>query len=158
MLAAPKTIDCTPTWSGILPVLIALLQNSRTRKDGTIELERMAKLADKYVQAQKQMPEPPLIIKITEDFTAGLDLRNPVEAAAYLKAASHFLSGWPQDWSAERLCLALLDEESADQPHVQCWEGVTRDLHPADDPYLFVEELINSLAEDFLVFAKQISR
>jgi hypothetical protein len=95
---------------------------------------------------------PPAIIKMNEDFSAGLDLRNPTEAAAYLKAASHFLSGWPQDWSAERLCLAMLDEESPDKNQVKLWETLIKDVHPMDDPWLFVEDLISSLAEDFLSF------
>lgn len=98
------------------------------------------------------LPEPPAIIKLKEDFSAGLDLRDPVQAAAYLKAASHFLSGWPQDWSAERLCLAMLDEESPDQKEVKHWESIVKNLHPMDDPWLFTEELISSLAEDFLAF------
>ena len=100
----------------------------------------------------KLPPEPPAIIKLNEDFSAGLDLRKPVQAAAYLKAASHFLAGWPQDWSAERLALAMIDEESPDQKDVKPWECIVKDLHPMDDPFLFVEEIISSLAEDFLVF------
>jgi hypothetical protein len=101
---------------------------------------------------KNMLPEPPAIIRLNEDFSAGLDLRHPIQAAAYLKAASHFLAGWPQDWSAERLCLAMIDEESPDQKDVKPWECVVKDLHPMDDPFLFVEELISSLAEDFLVF------
>lgn len=102
------------------------------------------------------LPTPPAIIKIREeDFSAGLDLRNPLEASAYLKAASHFLSSWPQEWSAERLCLAMIDEESPDQSFVKPWEVAVRDLHPMDDPWLFVEELINGLAEDFLIFLSE---
>jgi len=102
------------------------------------------------------LPSPPAIIKIKEeDFSAGLDLRNPLEASAYLKAASHFLSSWPQDWSAERLCLAMIDEESLDKEKVKPWEALTKDLHPMDDPLFFVEELINGLAEDLLIFLSE---
>jgi len=102
------------------------------------------------------LPTPPAIIKIKEeDFSAGLDLRNPLEASAYLKAASHFLSSWPQDWSAEQLCLAMIDEESLDKEKVKPWEVLTKDLHPMDDPLFFVEELINGLAEDFLIFLSE---
>lgn len=104
---------------------------------------------------KNMLPELPVIIKLKEDFSAGLDLREPVQAAAYLKAASHFLSSRPQDWSAERLCLAMIDEESPDQKDVKPWECITKDLHPMDDPWFFVEELINSLAEDFLVFLSE---
>lgn len=49
-----KTIDCTPTWSGILPVILALIQNPNTKKDGMIELKRMAELADAYVAENKK--------------------------------------------------------------------------------------------------------
>lgn len=104
---------------------------------------------------KNMLPEPPAIIKLKEDFSAGLDLREPVQAAAYLKAAGHFLSSWPQDWSAERLCLAMINEESPDQKDVKPWECITKNLHPRDDPWFFVEELINSLAEDFLVFLSE---
>ena len=103
------------------------------------------------------LPQPPAVIKVNTDFSAGLDLRNPIEAAAYLKAASHFLSGWPQDWSAERLCLAMVDEESPDKSKVLLWETITKDVHSMDDPYLYVEELINGLAEDFLMFLAEQS-
>jgi hypothetical protein len=101
---------------------------------------------------KETLPESPAVIKIKEDFSAGLDLRNPLEAAAYLKAASHFLSSWPQEWCAERLCLAMIDEESPDQSFVKPWEAAVRDLHAMDDPWFFVEELICGLAEDFLIF------
>jgi hypothetical protein len=103
------------------------------------------------------LPQPPAVIKVNTDFSAGLDLRNPIEAAAYLKAASHFLSGWPQDWSAERLCLAMVDEESPDKSKVLLWETITKDAHPMDDPYLYVEEFINGLAEDFMMFLAEQS-
>jgi hypothetical protein len=51
---APRTIDCTPTWSSILPILIELVNKSRTRKDATIELDRMAKMADAYIAMMKK--------------------------------------------------------------------------------------------------------
>lgn len=50
----PKMIDCTPTWSNILPLLLELLQNSKTRPDATLELQRMAQAADAYVASQKE--------------------------------------------------------------------------------------------------------
>jgi len=49
-----KTIDCTPTWSGILPVILALIQNPNTKKDGLHELQRMAELADAYMAENKK--------------------------------------------------------------------------------------------------------
>lgn len=41
-------IDCTPTWEGILPVLLTLLENGNAQGKATAkaELVKMAKLAD----------------------------------------------------------------------------------------------------------------
>lgn len=46
-----QTIDLTPTWSAMLPSMIALLNTGKFEpiKIATEELERMAKLADAYV-------------------------------------------------------------------------------------------------------------
>lgn len=46
-----ETIDITPTWSGILPALLLTLAQGtdKGQKIAIEELERMAKLADKYV-------------------------------------------------------------------------------------------------------------
>lgn len=47
-LAAPITIDMTPTWSGILPALVAVLQSGTAEGQAIAldELRRMAALAD----------------------------------------------------------------------------------------------------------------
>ena len=105
------------------------------------------------------LPPPPAVIKVSYDYDQGLDLRNPLHAAAYLKAASHFLSSWPQEWEAEKLCLALIaDEEDesafADRQKIVPWEAISKhEPHPMDDT--FVEDLINGLAEDFLIFLSE---
>lgn len=46
-----KTIDITPTWSEILPALLLLLKskNAEARLTAEVELERMAKLADRQM-------------------------------------------------------------------------------------------------------------
>lgn len=51
-----ETIDMTPTWEGLLPVLLLLLQGETldSRKVATDELTRMAKLADLYVASVKE--------------------------------------------------------------------------------------------------------
>lgn len=51
-----KTIDLTPTWQGILPSLIALLNSDslKSRQVAESELRRMAGLADGYVQLSKE--------------------------------------------------------------------------------------------------------
>ena len=43
-----KTIDLTPTWRGILPALLALLENPATQRDALDELSKMALAADRY--------------------------------------------------------------------------------------------------------------
>jgi len=47
---ATQYIDMTPTWEGILPILIAGIENGtfESRKTAIEELMRMAKLADAY--------------------------------------------------------------------------------------------------------------
>lgn len=51
-----ETIDMTPTWQGILPLLLAAVENgttAETRNNAMTELRRMAQIADDYVAAQK---------------------------------------------------------------------------------------------------------
>ena len=82
-----------------------------------------------------------------------IDSKKPSHAAAYLKAASHILSGWPQDWDAEHLALALVDDENPDQEKVSLWNPIK--LMAADedtDPYLKSDQMICDLAEDFIEF------
>lgn len=54
---SPKTIDLTPTWSDILPVMLAVIQNPDAPQESRTvmfaELGRMAKVADRYVAFQK---------------------------------------------------------------------------------------------------------
>jgi hypothetical protein len=59
--AAPtqRTIDMTPTWHGILPMLLTGWTdgNATGRKIALEELQRMARLADAYVAEHKGEPE-----------------------------------------------------------------------------------------------------
>jgi hypothetical protein len=48
-----KTIDLTPTWRGVLPALLALLENPTTKRDALRELSRMAGAADSYLELRK---------------------------------------------------------------------------------------------------------
>ncbi len=50
-----QTVDLTPTWRGILPALLALLENPRTHRDALEELSKMAELADKYNTIAREM-------------------------------------------------------------------------------------------------------
>ena len=91
--------------------------------------------------------------------TNGVDLRIPLHARAYLKAASHYLSSWPQDWSAERLSLAIMADEDEpesqalkDRQEVKVWEVLENSINPMEDAGLYVETMIADLAEDFILF------
>lgn len=61
------TIDCTPTWSGILPWLAALLkQGGKGEAEAMKHLAHMARVADQYVEFVKgterepgEDPDPP---------------------------------------------------------------------------------------------------
>ena len=46
-----QTVDLTPTWQGILPALLNLLQsdNPRTRELAEAEMYRMARSADRMI-------------------------------------------------------------------------------------------------------------
>jgi hypothetical protein len=48
-------IDCTPTWVGILPYYLTVLQdgNEKGKEIARKELKRMAEIADLYVAMQK---------------------------------------------------------------------------------------------------------
>ena len=49
----PKTIDITPTWQSLAPVMIDIIKTSPTPESTKIaeeELLKMARVADKYVE------------------------------------------------------------------------------------------------------------
>lgn len=51
-----KTIDATPTWSDVLPMLLRAIEKPHSKEAYRIakeEIERMAKMADAYVESQK---------------------------------------------------------------------------------------------------------
>lgn len=50
-----KTIDITPTWAGILPTLLVLLQDGSNegQKTAREELQKMARAADLYNKSIK---------------------------------------------------------------------------------------------------------
>ena len=51
-----QTADLTPTWQGIVPALLTLLQSDghKSRQIAESELRRMAGLADGYVELSKE--------------------------------------------------------------------------------------------------------
>src|SRR4051812_20884303 len=60
------TIDCTPTWSGILNTLLVLIDDGdrEGRNKAIQELRNMAKVADMYVEVTKN---PPRVLVQIED-------------------------------------------------------------------------------------------
>lgn len=52
------TIDITPTWRGLLPVFLAVIENGSEagHSEATRELGRMADLADKFVKIAAHDP------------------------------------------------------------------------------------------------------
>lgn len=52
-----RTVDITPTWRGVLRLLVTVANDAETakaRNDAWHELERMADLADLYVAEHKE--------------------------------------------------------------------------------------------------------
>ena len=108
------------------------------------------------------LPDPPAMIKIDSNYSVTLDLRKPTHAKAYLLAAGRSLSGWPQDWSAERLALALLAEEGEDafedQKMIQLWDGLTSTFGPDKEDFYFLTECtISDIAEEILEFLTEVA-
>jgi hypothetical protein len=54
-----ETIDCTPTWAGILPIYFQILTDPKSKQDGVDagkrELQRMAKAADSFNELRKEL-------------------------------------------------------------------------------------------------------
>ena len=51
-------IELTPTWVEVLPILIdAVEHNTSSRNTAKVELQRMARLADAYVEAVKRIAQ-----------------------------------------------------------------------------------------------------
>lgn len=50
-----RTIDATPTWAGLMPVLIAVIENGTTegRDNAIAEIMQLAEAADTYIAADK---------------------------------------------------------------------------------------------------------
>lgn len=67
---------------------------------------------------------------MTDERSTMLDLNNTIHADAFMVAASHFLSGWPREWSAIELESNILadedeDEESAEkQKQIRVWQPI----------------------------------
>ena len=87
-----------------------------------------------------------------------IDTRDPRQAAAYTLAAGHFLSSLGGYSGEELETLLNLDEDDATPEELEkrskiiLWDVFERGCHPMDDPYLYIADLIESLALDILNF------
>jgi hypothetical protein len=95
---------------------------------------------------------------ITEYVT--LDLRLPLHSQAYTEAAGFYLSFWPQEWSAEKLCLTLLaeeeDEHFPDQKQIRFWEPIEKSCEAnGEEVAISTEEFISQLAESMVMLAER---
>lgn len=90
-----------------------------------------------------------------------VNLSSTVHAEAFLLAAGHYLSSWPQEWSAAYLADVLRDEvegASEERTRVQVWEGVvTASRNEEVDEYEYAFEHIEGLTLDFIAFAIRYS-
>jgi len=54
-----ETIDITPTWSALVPIMIEVLKNPRAnntaKQEVAVELKRLAKIADSANEKAKQL-------------------------------------------------------------------------------------------------------
>jgi len=65
-MKAVGTIDVTPTWQGILPTLVALIERGdyKGKKAAVSELNKVAKLADEVIMLKKQGKLKELKVKV----------------------------------------------------------------------------------------------
>ena len=78
------------------------------------------------------------------------NLTEPLPAALYLRSAGHFLSEMP-NLSAAELQNALIDEDDKNRIKITLWDAIERHAdREGDDPYLYTEELISTLFDDFV--------
>lgn len=56
-----RTVDLTPTWSNIVPMLVLLIEhgNSEGRRTAWDQLYKMARLADERNEMARMLPEAP---------------------------------------------------------------------------------------------------
>ena len=83
-----------------------------------------------------------------------IDTNNPIHASAILRAASHFLSSWPEAWTAEKLALVLVTEDHEEQKSVLIWDAIKKAAN-GEDPYWYAQGLIFDLAESFVDFLEK---
>ena len=97
------------------------------------------------------------------EINMNIDINNPLHAAAYKLAATHFLSSDHDDWDAVRLFNAITADEDTDhwlaseldRHFVFPWKGIEASCtHPMCDPWVQLQEYMVSLAMDFVAFTE----
>lgn len=105
-----RTIDLTPTWSGMLPALLAILQdgNDAGKTTARQELARMAKGADEAQRARESLKswrmsredvqrlKPGDVVRLTCSGSGGVDLGDRQEERAYQPGALAYVGGVAQ--------------------------------------------------------------
>jgi len=89
-----------------------------------------------------------------------IDTRDPRHAAAYTLAAGHFLSELGGYRGMELETLLNLNEDDATPEELEKRSKIvlwsifedSQEIHPMDNPYLFIADLIEILALDILNF------
>jgi hypothetical protein len=91
-----------------------------------------------------------------------LDLDNPIHAKAFLLAASHFLSSWPQEWTAQELETYLFADEDSPEDHlenqhkIRVWSPIENWCADEGDltgsGKVALHSIIENLAEDIINF------
>lgn len=121
--AAPRSVDVTPTWAGLLPALLAVLDNgtAQGRAMAKEELARMAVAADKAVADQKaraaaraeaeEAAARALVVLRGMTCPAILGAEEAAEAAAKAEAVK---AGQAADMAAPRDAAADLASDKAD--------------------------------------------
>lgn len=92
-------------------------------------------------------------------FRTDINLSSDIHAEAFIIAAGHYLSNWPEDWSAAHLfdVLSNKDESSEEQRSlVGVWEGVVHSsMNQGVNEYNYALEHIEGLTLDLIAFAIQ---
>ncbi len=95
-----KTIDCTPTWSAVLPVLLEVMINGKEegKKASREELEKMARTADLAVKLNKEATNE-IFAVFVEDGNTEFNIDFYGIFSSFEKAEKAVL-----DWAGRNIC------------------------------------------------------
>lgn len=96
-----ETIDVTPTWSGLLPTLLVLLQdaNEEGKKTTKKELQRMANAADNFNELLNEL-KPIVYVLLDEEFKV-IDV--PMKAVELIQYCNSVFEYERRDADAEEI-------------------------------------------------------